>query len=123
VAVWAGAIATFFAVLVAILTSLGTFGRVRGPRLNVTFEHTEPRCRTVERHDGDAFWVRVGVENLGRSTAVAIGRLGGAVVRYAVCALASASGCASDHCARDVRSFGGTATRRPSARTAAGRGW
>jgi hypothetical protein len=78
VAVWAGAIATLFAVLVAILTSLGTFGRFRGPRLNVTFEHADPWCRIVERHDGDALWVRVGVENVGRRTARGcIGRLDG----------------------------------------------
>jgi hypothetical protein len=41
IAVWASALATFLAVLVA----LGYFDGLRGPRIHVTFADTEPWCR------------------------------------------------------------------------------
>jgi hypothetical protein len=67
---WAGAIATFLAVVVAILVSLGAFDSVRTPRLRITFENREPWCRTAQLdEEGPAFWVRVGVENVGRRPA------------------------------------------------------
>lgn len=66
VAAWAGGIATFLAALVALLVAAGVFSSFRAPRLRITFEHTQPWCRT-EAH-GD-LWVRVGVENVGRSPA------------------------------------------------------
>jgi hypothetical protein len=79
VAVWASAIATVLVVLVALLTSLGAFGRLRAPRLRVTFEPIEPWCRTVDYPpDNEVLWVRVGVENVGPTTARGcIGRLTG----------------------------------------------
>lgn len=66
VAAWAGGIATFLAALVALLGAAGVFRSFRAPRLRITFEHTQPWCRT-EAH-GD-LWVRVAVENVGRSPA------------------------------------------------------
>jgi hypothetical protein len=67
---WAGATATFLAALIALLASLGRFDRFRAPRLQVTFEQTEPWCRFGEHPvDGTVLWVRVGVENLGRAGA------------------------------------------------------
>ena len=43
----------------------------------LTFEHAEPWCRSVDHPEvGDAFWVRVGVENVGRASARScVGRL------------------------------------------------
>jgi hypothetical protein len=77
VGVWAGAIATALAVIVALLSSLGLFGRYRRARLRMTFEPTQPWCRFVELPDGStALWARVGVENVGGTTARGcIGRL------------------------------------------------
>lgn len=77
VAVWAGAVATFLAALTALVAGAGYLERLRAPRLLVTFEHAEPWCRSVDHpEEGDAYWVRVGVENLGRSPARGcIGRL------------------------------------------------
>jgi hypothetical protein len=66
VAAWAGGIATFLAALVALLVAAGLFSSFRAPRLRITFEHTQPWCRT-EAH-GD-LWVRVAVVNVGRSPA------------------------------------------------------
>jgi hypothetical protein len=77
VGVWAGAIATALAVIVALLSSLGLFGRYRQPRLRMTFEPTQPWCRFVDLPDGStALWARIGVENVGGTTARGcIGRL------------------------------------------------
>jgi hypothetical protein len=77
VAVWAGAVATFCAALIALVAGAGYLDRLRAPHLLVTFEHAEPWCRSVDHPDeGDAFWVRVGVENVGRGPARGcIGRL------------------------------------------------
>jgi len=77
VGVWAGAIATALAVIVALLSSLGLFSRYRRARLRITFEPAQPWCRYVEQPDGStALWARVGVENVGGTTARGcIGRL------------------------------------------------
>jgi hypothetical protein len=63
VAAWARGIATFLAALVALLGAAGVFSSFRAPRLRITFEHTQPWCRTEA--DGE-LWVRVAVENVGR---------------------------------------------------------
>jgi hypothetical protein len=78
-AVWASAVATVLAVLVALLSSLGAFGRFRAPRLRVTFEPIAPWCRTVaQAPDKEILWVRIGVENAGSTTARGcLGRLTG----------------------------------------------
>jgi hypothetical protein len=77
VAVWASAAATFLAVLVTVLIALGFFDHLRRPRVNVTFEPTEPWCRHGEGEDGGSgLWIRVGVENRGRGAARGcVGRL------------------------------------------------
>jgi hypothetical protein len=77
VAAWFGAIATFLAAATALLVAMGAFDRFRSPRLRVTFEKTEPWCRTGQLSDGmKVLWVRVGVENVGRGVAQAcVGRL------------------------------------------------
>lgn len=79
VGVWAGAIATFLAALIALLGSVGGFDRYRAPRLRLTFEQTEPWCRGgVHPVDGEVLWVRVGVENVGQQPARGcVGRLTG----------------------------------------------
>jgi hypothetical protein len=66
VAAWAGGIATFLAALVALTGAAGVFRWFRAPRLRITFEHTQPWCRT-EAHG--ELWVRVAVANVGRSLA------------------------------------------------------
>lgn len=77
VGLWFAATATLVAGLIALLVALGLFERLRGPRLHLTFAPAEPWCRAVEvAPREDVFWVRVGVENKGRSTARGcIGRL------------------------------------------------
>src|SRR4029450_12231583 len=77
VAVWAGAIATFVVATIALLAGAGYFDRLRAPRLQLTFEHTEPWCRFVDHPDeGHVLWVRVAVENIGRGPARGcVGRL------------------------------------------------
>ena len=42
VATWAGAIATMLVVITTALVALGFFAYVRGPRIRLTFEATEP---------------------------------------------------------------------------------
>jgi hypothetical protein len=70
VGVWAGAIATFLAALIALAGSVGRFDRYRAPRLRVTFEQTEPWCRAGEHPvEGEVLWVRVGIENVGTQPA------------------------------------------------------
>jgi hypothetical protein len=67
---WAGAIATLVVALVAIVVALGVFESLRAPRLRITFEASEPWCRTARLGDeGVAYWVRLGVENVGRRPA------------------------------------------------------
>lgn len=77
VAAWAGAVATMLVVITTALVALGFFASVRGPRIRLTFEATEPWCRRGEtEREGKALWVRVGVENRGRGPAMGcVGRL------------------------------------------------
>jgi hypothetical protein len=77
VAVWVSAAATFLAVLTTALVALGFFDYLRRPRLQVTFEPTEPWCRKGDAEDGGrGLWIRVGVENGGRGAAGGcVGRL------------------------------------------------
>jgi hypothetical protein len=46
VAAWARGIAAFLAALVALSAAAGVFSSFRAPRLRITFEHTQPWCRT-----------------------------------------------------------------------------
>jgi hypothetical protein len=70
VAVWVGAVVTFLSVLIALAIALGLFESFRGPRIRITFEQAEPWCRTAAlKGGGEAFWIRVGVENIGRKPA------------------------------------------------------
>jgi hypothetical protein len=76
VGVWVGAAVTFLAVLVSVLVALGFFDFLRGPRVRVTFEPTEPWCRRGDDADGSGLWVRIGVENRGSGAARGcVGRL------------------------------------------------
>jgi hypothetical protein len=76
VAVWAGAVATVLAVVVAILVAVGAFDRFGGPRLVLTFESGEPWTRVGRRETDRALWVRVGVENGGsRPARGCVGRM------------------------------------------------
>lgn len=77
VAAWAGAIATVLVVITTSLVALGYFDRFRAPRLQVTFSSTEPWVRRGPLHDGtEAQWLRLGVENIGKTAAVGcVGRL------------------------------------------------
>jgi hypothetical protein len=74
---WAAALATLLVAVVAVVVALGVLESFRGPRLRITFEGHEPWCRTADRGDGgQAYWVRLGVENVGRKPARGcIGRL------------------------------------------------
>jgi hypothetical protein len=77
VSAWAAAAATVVVVIVTVLVALGYFDRVRGPRLHLTFEATEPWCRRGKVNAAaEGLWIRVGVENLGTSPARGcVGRL------------------------------------------------
>lgn len=76
VGVWAGAVSTFTAALIALLASTEWFNRFRQPRLRLTFQPVEPWCRHVVMGSASALWIRVNVENIGRSTAHGcVGRL------------------------------------------------
>jgi hypothetical protein len=74
---WAGAATTVLIVVVTILVSLGYFDRLRGPRINLTFESREPWVRFGKTEDaGRALWVRIGVQNVGKGPAKGcVGRL------------------------------------------------
>ncbi len=74
---WAGAGATLLVVITTSLVALGFFDRFRAPRLALTFGPVEPWCRRGLLPDGrQAWWVRVGVENRGKSAAHGcVGRL------------------------------------------------
>lgn len=66
VGVWVGAGATVLIVIVTALVALGVFDSLRGPRIRLTFEPTEPWCRNGRTgREGAALWVRIGVENVG----------------------------------------------------------
>lgn len=57
----AGAIATVLVVMTTAVVALGYFDGLRGPRLRLTFEATEPWCREGEAEgDGTALWVGSG---------------------------------------------------------------
>ncbi|HEU5215798.1 MAG TPA: hypothetical protein VFU30_09680 [Gaiellaceae bacterium] len=77
VGLWVSATLTFLALAVTALVALGFFDYLRGPRIRITFEPTEPWCRQGDREDGSrGLWVRVGVENRGRGAARGcVGRL------------------------------------------------
>jgi hypothetical protein len=77
VSAWVAAIVTFLATLVALLVALGVFDSFRAPRVRITFQNTEPWCRSTELTGGEeVLWVRVGVENVGRQPARGcVGRL------------------------------------------------
>lgn len=77
VGVWVGAAVTFLAVVVTALVALGFFDYVRGPRMHITFESTEPWCRFGAGENGEnGLWIRVGVENRGGGSARdCVGRL------------------------------------------------
>ena len=70
VGVWVGAAITLLAVILTALIALGFFDYLRGPRIHVTFEPTEPWCRRGESEDSSkGLWVRIGVENRGGAAA------------------------------------------------------
>ena len=70
VGTWAGVVATLLVVMTTALVALGYFDLLRGPRLRLTFESSEPWCRRGQtRHGEPALWVRVGVENVGAGPA------------------------------------------------------
>jgi hypothetical protein len=70
ISAWVAAAVTFGAALIALLVAMGVFDSVRGPRIRITFEQTEPWCRPAKVTDGsEVLWVRVGVENVGRGPA------------------------------------------------------
>ena len=77
VGVWVSAAITLLAVIVTALIALGFFEYLRGPRVRVTFEATEPWCRRGSGEDGQSgLWVRIGVENRGGGSARGcVGRL------------------------------------------------
>lgn len=77
VAAWAGAIATVLVVITTSLVALGFFDRFRAPRLRVTYSSTEPWLRRGPvGQSGDGEWVRLGVENIGKTPAIGcVGRL------------------------------------------------
>ena len=77
VGLWVSAVLTFLALVVTALVALGFFDYLRGPRIRITFEPSEPWCRTGDREDGSrGLWIRVGVENRGRGAARGcVGRL------------------------------------------------
>ena len=78
VSTWAAAVATFLAALIAILVALGVFDSFRAPRIRVTFEDREPWTRAGSLGETSAYWVRVGIENVGRRAARGcVGRLTG----------------------------------------------
>lgn len=74
---WAGAGATLLVVITTSLVALGFFDRFKAPRLVLTFAASEPWCRRGSLADGRAaWWVRIGVENRGKSVAYGcVGRL------------------------------------------------
>jgi hypothetical protein len=73
VGTWAGAIDTVLVMIPTALVALGYFDGLRSPRLRLTVEATELRCRQGRTEGGGtALWVRVGVENLGAGPGVEV---------------------------------------------------
>ena len=74
---WAGAGATLLVVITTSLVALGFFDRFKAPRLVISFRADEPWCRHGVLADGrSGWWVRLGVENDGKSAAYGcVGRL------------------------------------------------
>jgi hypothetical protein len=77
VGLWVSATITLLAVIVTALVALGYFAYLRGPRIHVTFEPSEPWCRGGDGEDGGkGLWIRIGVENRGSGGAHGcVGRL------------------------------------------------
>jgi hypothetical protein len=77
VSAWVAAVATILATIVALLVAYRVPDSVRAPRLRLTFEPAEPWCRGAALADGrNVYWVRIGVENVGRDAARGcVGRL------------------------------------------------
>jgi hypothetical protein len=77
VSAWVAATATILATIVALLVAYRVPDSVRAPRLRLTFQQSEPWCRSAALSDGRVvFWVRLGVENAGREPARGcVGRL------------------------------------------------
>ncbi len=70
VGVWFGAVATFLVAVTALAVAAGLFDRFRVPAVQISFDQTQPWCRSgADRVDGDVLWVRVGVENVRREPA------------------------------------------------------
>jgi hypothetical protein len=70
VAAWAGAGATALAAIVSLLVAFRWPDTFRRSRIRITFEDREPWCKTTDPESGarafyKAFWVRMGVENMG----------------------------------------------------------
>ncbi|WP_213454103.1 hypothetical protein [Rhizomonospora bruguierae] len=74
---WVGDITTLMVVTTTSLVALGWFERFRAPCIAITFQGTEPWRRTGRLSDGtEVVWVRLGVENHGKSAAVGcVGRV------------------------------------------------
>jgi hypothetical protein len=77
VSAWVAATATILATIVALLVAYRVPDSLRAPRLRLTFEPAEPWCRRAALADGrNVYWVRIGVENVGRDAARGcVGRL------------------------------------------------
>lgn len=76
VGVWAGAVMSAVLATIAVLVALGYFERFRAPRLRMTFEQREPWVREASYGGETALWIRVGVENVGKTSARGcVGRL------------------------------------------------
>lgn len=76
---WFAAVATVLAATVALLGGFRVFDRLRAPRLIISFQQREPWCRKTRLQSGDeGYWVRLGVENVGKEPARScIGKLAG----------------------------------------------
>ena len=67
---WVSAVVTFLAVTLSMFMAFRLPDKLRSPRIRVTFEHSQPWCRSSEQADAEGgYWVRVGVENLGSEPA------------------------------------------------------
>lgn len=67
---WFAAGGTILAATVALLGGFRVFDWFRAPRLRVSFQQSEPWCRTTQLVSGnEGYWVRVRVENVGHDSA------------------------------------------------------
>ena len=67
---WVSAVVTFLAVTLSMFMAFKLPDKLRSPRIQVTFEHSQPWCRRDEHAEAEgSYWVRVGVENLGSEPA------------------------------------------------------